>query len=497
MHVLKNLIDTAALIDPQRISFVRSGDELTIDALVRRARRLAVWLLENKVEHCIYLGVNGPTVPLALLASVFAGVPFVPLNYRLAPAQLERLMDRLGAGLVIVDDLPITSPLPRLSIDEFWKLTDKPVEGSDDLDDVDGEAIATILFTSGTTSEPKAVPLRHNNLASYLLNTIELMSAGTEDATLISVPPYHVAAIGATLTNLLSGRRIVYLPNFDPPTWLETVRDERVTSAMLVPTMLARIAEHLDGEPAEVPTLRHLAYGGARIAPAVLARAVGCFPETDFTNAYGLTETASTIAVLGPEDHREALRPDASAELLARIGSAGRAIPGMEFEIRGADGAPLPAGESGELYVRGDQVSGEYLGKGTVLDGDGWFRTHDGAWLDSDGYLFVLGRMDDTIIRGAENIAPSEIEDTLADHPAVVDVAVVGQPDEEWGERIVAVVVARSALGADEIRDWVRTRLRSSRTPDDVVFIESLPYGPTGKLLRREIASAIAAAERG
>ncbi|MGB4136887.1 MAG: fatty acid--CoA ligase family protein [Microbacterium sp.] len=491
--MLKNLIETAALIDPERAVFERADRAVPIEELVLRARRVAVHLRADGIRHCVYLGVNGPSVPLALFASVFAGIPFVPMNYRLSAEQLDRLRRRVDAPLIVSDDASFGSDARHWTLDDLWRLTDDAVSGEDDLPEVEGDAIATVLFTSGTTSEPKMVPLRHNNLGAYLLNTIELMGADPGEAALITVPPYHVAAIGATLTNTLGGRRVVYLANFDPADWLATVQQQHVTTAMLVPTMLARIAEHLDSAPAAAPTLRHIAYGGARMAPAVLARAVRCFPHVDFANAYGLTETASTIAILSPADHRIALRPDATPEQLARLGSAGRAIPGVEFEIRDEDDTVLPPRETGELWVRGEQVSGEYLGRGSVLDGAGWFRTQDGAWLDEDGYLYIVGRVDDTIIRGAENIAPTEIEDVLAEHPDIAEAAVVGKPDEEWGERIVAVVVPRTELSADSVRDWVRGRLRASRTPDEVVFAESLPYGPTGKLLRRELAARVVA----
>jgi acyl-CoA synthetase (AMP-forming)/AMP-acid ligase II len=161
----------------------------------------------------------------------------------------------------------------------------------------------------------------------------------------------------------------------------------------------------------------------------------------------------------------------------------------VEGQIRGANGEVLSAGEIGEFWVRGAQVSGEYLGAGSLLDDEGWFHTRDQGWFDEEGYLFVSGRTDDTIIRGGENIAPAEIEDVLVLHPAIKEVAVIGVPDDEWGARLVAVVVPEpgSGLAGDAVKDYARARLRSSRTPDDVVFCEELPHTATGKLLRREL----------
>jgi acyl-CoA synthetase (AMP-forming)/AMP-acid ligase II len=267
---------------------------------------------------------------------------------------------------------------------------------------------------------------------------------------------------------------------------------------MVVPTMLARIVEHLDGHPADVPTLRSLAYGGARMPHTVLEAALRTFPDTGFTNAYGLTETSSTIALLGPEEHRTALGSDDPA-VRARLRSAGRMVPGVEAEIRDAAGTAQPPGSTGELWVRGPQVSGEYKGAASLLDSDGWFHTRDLARFDDEGYLFVEGRADDTIIRGGENIAPAEVEDILLRHDAVREAAVVGVPDEEWGERIAAFVVVHEGarVDAEDLRAWVRARLRGSKTPDLVIFRDELPYTPTGKLLRRELLTAMTTTRKG
>ena len=349
-----------------------------------------------------------------------------------------------------------------------------------------------MLFTSGTTSKPKGVMLRHDNLTSYSLQTVEMCGADDDECALIAVPPYHVAGIATVLTNTYAARRVVHLPDFSPALWLETVRTEGVTSAMVVPTMLARIVEHLKGAEADTPTLRSLAYGGARLPRPVLEQALRAFPDTGFINAYGLTETSSTIAVLGPDDHRAAVNTS-DARVRDRLASAGRAVPGVEFVIRGEDGHALTANEPGDLWVRGAQVSGEYVGLGSMLDADGWFPTRDRGFLDDEGYLFIEGRYDDTIIRGGENIAPAEIEDVLVRHPAVREAAVVGIPDDEWGERIGAVVIAHDGMTIDpeEVRAWCRARLRGSKTPDTVVSWPELPYNQLGKLLRRDVVGAL------
>jgi acyl-CoA synthetase (AMP-forming)/AMP-acid ligase II len=260
--------------------------------------------------------------------------------------------------------------------------------------------------------------------------------------------------------------------------------------------MLDRIVGVLQSGSQQLPALRTLAYGGSKVSLPLVRTALTLLPHVGFVNAYGLTETSSTIAVLTPDDHRAAFgHPDPAVE--RRLGSVGRPVTGIEIQIRDANGGVLGAGETGELFVRGPQVSGRYTGVGSVLDAQGWFATRDIAMVDAHGYLFISGRSDDTIIRGGENIAPAELEDVLVEHPHVRHVAVVGVEDPQWGQAIVAVVVPAVGIDPDpeELRAHVRRRLRGSRTPDQVVFCDALPTNPTGKLLRQQIRESIAAGQ--
>jgi len=486
------VLDMAMSMYPDRVAVGRMADGLTYEQLASAAAGGGAVLAEAGAAHAVFVGENGPALPVAAFAACAAGVPFVPLNYRLAPEQIRDLITQLEAPAVVADEafLPALTGVPAYSSADFLgQAREHAPAGPAPVSDAD---TAVVLFTSGTTARPKGVLLRHQNLTTYVLQTVEFASAGEDEAALVSTPPYHVAGFGAILSNLYAGRRIVYLPSFSPQAWLDTVRSERITSAMVVPTMLARIVDHLDGSPAGVPTLRALAYGGARMPQPVLERALAAFGDTAFTNAYGLTETSSTIAVLGPEDHRAAVAGDAAAR--RRLASAGRIVPGVEAEVRAPDGSALTgAGQTGLLWVRGGQVSGEYLGSDAALDSGGWFPTKDLASFDADGYLFLGGRDDDTIIRGGENIAPAEIEDALLAHPAVREAAVVGMPDDEWGERIAAVVVAApgAQITADDLRAWTRSRLRGSRTPDEVHFADALPQTATGKVIRRDVIASL------
>lgn len=453
------------------------GRSLTAAGLLRLAHAAAARF--RSYPSVLYMSGNDLAYPVALFGAALARVPFVPLNYRLGEDQLTALRARHpGALLLRPADLG-----ELLDPQEAGGVADPDPEQEED-------PVAALLYTSGTTAAPKAAVLRHRHLLAYVLNTVDFGSAEEEDAALVAVPPYHVAGLANLLTNLYAGRRVVYMAAFDARTWLETVRREKITHAMLVPTMLARIVAEVPGKDAGTPTLRSLAYGGARAPRPVVERALQVFPGTGFVNAYGLTETASSIAVLSPEDHRAALTSGDPA-VRDRLSSVGRALPGIEFEIRTDDGRPARPGETGLVHVRGEQISGEYGGH-SALDPDGWFATRDRGRLDADGYLFIEGRADDTIIRGGENIAPAEIEDVLLAHPGITEAAVLGVPDPEWGQRLVAVVVGHGDEAG--IRQWVRDRLRSSKTPDAIVFRAGLPRTDTGKLLRRTLLAELEAA---
>lgn len=492
------LLEMAVSGDPDRTAVVSDDLRLTTTELSALADGAAGVIAASGAGHVAYVGTGGAMLPLLLFGSARAAVPCTPLNYRLSAEGLRELIARLPEPLVVADaeyrDVVADAGKQVVESGEFLAAA-RTAEPAAEFADPD--SVAVVLFTSGTTSRPKAVELTHNNLTSYITGTVEFASADPGDAALICVPPYHIAGVGAAMSNLYAGRKMVYLRHFDSQEWVRLITTEGVTTATVVPTMLDRIVTALESQPTELPTLRNLAYGGSKVALPLVRKALELFPNVGFVNAYGLTETSSTIAVLGPDDHRAALQAD-DPTVARRLGSVGQAVPGVELQIRAEDGAVLGPGETGELYVRGEQVAGRYTDIGSVLDADGWFPTKDIASLDEDGYLYIGGRSDDTIIRGGENIAPAEIEDVLVEHPRVREVAVVGPEDPEWGQIIVAVVVPESgaAPDPDELRSFVRGQLRGSRTPDRIVFRDQLPVNALGKVLRRELIDELRAATK-
>ncbi|OHC98668.1 MAG: AMP-dependent synthetase [Sphingomonadales bacterium RIFCSPLOWO2_12_FULL_63_15] len=496
-------LEMAADAAPDRIALVCDGTRWTYADLLAGARGAAALIRQSEVAHVALLDESSEAAVMALFGAALAGVPYVPLNYRLADADLGALLARISPALIVGDGARVQRLCPDaanviVSRAEFVAQAqalagDAPVEADA------GDDVAIQLFTSGTTAAPKTAILRHANLVSYILGTVEFAAAPEEDAALVSVPPYHIAGIAALLSSIYAMRRILMLPAFAPDAWLNLAATERASNAFVVPTMLARIIEAMGQMVAkgaaqpDLSALRAIAYGGGKMPTELIHQALDLFPTTGFTNAYGLTETSSTVALLGPDEHRAAHGSD-DPVVRARLGSVGRPLPTVEIEIRDEDGQVLPPGVPGEIYVRGEQVSGEYRER-SALDADGWFPTRDAGYIDADGYLFLSGRADDVIVRGGENISPGEIEDVVMTHPAVAEAAAVAIPSHEWGEAVGLIVVPRaghSAPDEDELKQMVRARLRSSRVPERVLFTDALPYNEMGKLLRREIKTLFA-----
>jgi long-chain acyl-CoA synthetase len=514
---LMMLLEMASTSFGERVAVQNADTSLSYADLFSAAGRAAQRVQSTGATRLAVLDVSSPAVPIGLFASAWAGVPFVPLNYRLTGKELERLLGEISPAVLITDaDRKSTlSHLDGLTIvtrEEFIDESTADGPAPEEPWPMDPDGIAVLLYTSGTTGAPKAAVLRHKHMVSYILGSVEFMSADEQAASLVCVPPYHIAGMAAIASSVYSGRRMVQLANFSPTDWMDLARKERITNAFVVPTMLARIIEALDDDDTgNLPELRAISYGGGKMPLALIERALTLFPATNFTNAYGLTETSSTVTVLGPDDHRAAAASD-DPNVRRRLVSVGQALPTVEIEIRDDNGQVVGAGVSGEIYVRGEQVSGEYLSKGSMLESDGFFPTRDGGSLDAEGYLFLEGRVDDVIVRGGENLSPGEIEDVLLTHDAVADAAVVGVPDEQWGEGVAAVIVLRAKGKADgelapeltpeltqeltqkltqELQTWVKDRLRSSRTPQRIEFVAELPYNETGKLLRRVVRAGL------
>jgi acyl-CoA synthetase (AMP-forming)/AMP-acid ligase II len=336
--------------------------------------------------------------------------------------------------------------------------------------------------------------LRYDAFVSYVLGNVDPASPDTEEKNLLTVPLYHVAGIQGMLAAIYGGRTLVMMRQFEVREWLETVQRERATRAMLVPTMLKTVIDYPDFTKYDLSSLQVITYGAASMPFEVISKAIKVMPWVKFINAFGQTETASTITALGPEDHLIQGTEEERERKLKRLASSiGRPLPDVEVKILDEEGNELPAGQIGEIVAKGPRIMKGYwhdeLKTKQAFTPDGWLITGDRGWMDEEGYIFLAGRADDMIIRGGENISPEEVEDVLHSHPKVEEAAVIGAADLEWGQQPRAIIVLKKGevATAEEIIEYCRSKLASFKRPRSVVFVDSLPRNPMGKVLRKTL----------
>jgi len=487
---------------------LRQTYEKTLGRVQRLANALGA-LGVAKGDRVAVLDTNSPRYVEAYFATSMLGGVFVPLNYRAKADELADMVTTAGARLLFVGERYVSlvaslrerlvgvthyvalesSPLGMMPYEELlaWDAAEA-IEAEVDEDDVN-----VLMYTSGTTGRPKGVMLTYGDFVAYVCGHTELADGTPRGSTLLCVPLYHIAGVTSMMTSLFAGRRLVILPQFDPIAWLDTVQRERITHAFLVPTMLKRVLDQPEFAHYECSSLEVLAYGAAPMPLPVIRRAIESFPATvGFINAFGQTETTATVTMLLPEDHRLEGSPAEVERKLRRLSSIGRPLPDVEVKIVDALGTEVPRGEIGEIAVRTPRMMKGYLAEGDATAqtiSGGWLYTRDLGWMDADGYVYLAGRKDDLIIRGGENISPAEIEAVLQAHPAIEEAAVIGVPDLEWGEQVMAIVVRKpgSTLSAEEVTEWCRQRLASFKKPELVRFVPELPRNPLGKVLRKDL----------
>jgi acyl-CoA synthetase (AMP-forming)/AMP-acid ligase II len=329
---------------------------------------------------------------------------------------------------------------------------------------------------------------------SYVLENVEPASPEIEERNLITVPLYHVAGIQAMLAAVYGGRTMVLMRQFEVKEWMRTVQNEKATRAMLVPTMLKRVMDDPEFSHYDLSSLRVITYGAAPMPLEVIKKAIQKLSWVRFINAFGQTETASTITSLGPEDHVIEGSEEEREKKLKRLSSSiGRPLPDVEVKIVDKDGNSLKPGGVGNIMARGPRIMTGYWRDeektAHTVTNNGWLKTGDVGWMDEEGYIYLSGRGDDMIIRGGENISPDEVEDVLSSHPKIDEAAVIGVPDPDWGQEPMAVVVLKKSETAEpeEIMEHCRERLAGFKRPLSVIFVESLPRNPMGKVMRRKL----------
>ena len=425
----------------------------------------------------------------AYIAVPLLGAAIVPLNTRHAAREQRAVLEDCGARLLLVDEthrdrageLATAVGDVLLAPDEYERAlaVGGEIESGPAIDEDD---LAAIFYTGGTTGRAKGVMLSHRNLVANAFHITVWAGYDERDTHLHAAPMFHSADAASIFALTWRGARHAFAPSFEPGAVLDLIARERVTCTVLVPTMIGMIVDHPAVETADLRSLRLVIHGGAPISGALLGRAVetlGC----SFTQAYGLTEASSHLAALPRE---ETLLGDRRAR------SAGRAVMGVELVVRRPDGAPCAPGEVGEVTGRGPNFTRGYWNRPEETARalrDGWFWTGDLAHMDEEGYVYIVDRAKDMIISGGENVYSVEVEEAISAHPAVLEAAVIGVPDETWGERVHAVVVPRPGQALDEagLRAFCRERIAGYKCPRSVEFVDVLPKSGPGKVLKREL----------
>jgi long-chain acyl-CoA synthetase len=488
VHALRR----AEAIARDREALVCGDVRFTYREFGRRLRQLHGALLDLGIgagERVAILSFNSIPFTELYCGVSMAGRVQVPLNFRWAEPELAYALEDSGARILFCDRDPgalgsFVDRVIRIDEGEYESLIEgtTPVEFDDQA--VGEHDLAGLFYTGGTTGVSKGVMLTHRNLVANAWNMQITQPLTADDRYLVMAPMFHAAGSISLLQSVFVGARQVIMPAFDAATMLDLVQAERITQTLGVPTMVAASVEEQLTRPRDVSTFHAYAHGGSPIAIEVLRRGAEAFPDTAFIHLYGATETAPLVT--GLPNEIELLGTD-------REKSAGQPVLGCEVVIRSGDGAPLPAGEPGEVTVRGANVMAGYWNKreqtASVLR-DGWYWTGDVGRLDAEGYLYLLDRSKDMIITGGENVYCTEVEDALYTHPAVLEATVFGIPSERWGEAVHAVVVLRDGATTDEAEliTHCRDLIAGYKVPRSVSFrSEPLPKSGPGKVLKREL----------
>jgi acyl-CoA synthetase (AMP-forming)/AMP-acid ligase II len=509
---LAMLLDLPAMIVPDEVVLIDTTAEggrreVTYGELRENVSKVAGLLTEIGVTPGDRVGVwstNRTSVIEALFGAAAVGATIVPMNFRAGAEEAAHLLADSGTKVLFTEGryrelLEGVRPgsLERVVYLDDPSDYDAARDAADEnplVEDVDDDELAALLYTSGTTSLPKGVRLKHGALTGYVMGTNDAADGTDQGRMLLAAPLYHIAGLTSLLNALYSGRVTIVLPQFDCGSWLRAVADMRITHAFLVPTMLARLLDDPDFASADLSSLEAVTYGAAPMPPSVIRRAIDAFPSTvSFAGAYGQTETTSTVAVLDPDDHRlEGSAAEVEAKL-RRLRSVGRVLDDVELRVVDEMGQPVEPNVRGEVQLRTFRAMDGYWGNEektrVTIDDEGWVHTGDLGYLDEEDYLFLEGRTGDMIIRGGENVSPEEVEAILYEHPDVLEAGVVGRNDETWGEVVVAAAVVRAGSGttAEDLITHARERLAPFKRPEEIRLVEELPRTSTGKLLRREL----------
>lgn len=471
--------------DERAWTFAQLLDQVARRAAVLRARGIAPG------DRVALLAPNGDAMVMGLWACWWSGAVACPLNIRWSLPELRHALADCGAPLLLVDagfSTPAAGLADLAQVLPMATFVDQ-AQASAPVDDarIGGDALAAILYTGGTTGRSKGVMLTHLNFWSAAITRGAELNTPPDSVSLLVAPLFHVAGLGRLIGQSIVGGTWITMPQFRAEAVLDAIRCHGITDTIVVPTMLQALLDAPGFDAAQVQSLNRIAFGAAPMPPDLLDRALAAWPQAEFFQAYGLTETAGAACINLPANHR----PGAPAE---RLRSVGRAGLGAEIRIVDADGRDCPRGQVGEIVIRGPMVTTGYwkLPEATAqAQRGGWLHTGDGARMDDEGFIFIVDRLKDMIISGGENIYSGEVEAALRSHADVSEAAVIGVPDARWGEAVHAVVVLRGRSGdaalAEELKAWCRTQLAGYKSPRSIAFAPALPLSAAGKVLKTQL----------
>lgn len=490
---------------PDAPMLVTPEQTLTYGEADARANRVAQALLAEGVrpgDRVAFLDKNGPEYFDVLFGAAKVGAVDVAVNWRLSPAEMAFIVEDSAAPVFVVgaEFAPLLAEMARgltrvrrvLVIggdgreQDYAGWRDAAPAEDPRLPAAETDVVMQ-LYTSGTTGTPKGAMLTHANLSQLAPNVSVNWGLDATSVSLVAMPLFHIGGSGWALVGIWYGCPSILVRDFVPGPVLEVLESRRVTHAFLVPAVLQFLTAVPGAADRDWSALRTIVYGASPITDSVLVRAMETF-RCDFVQVYGLTETTGAITQLDTADH------DPGGPRAHLLRSAGRAYPWVELRIADVDsGEELPPGHVGELWTRSAQNTVGYWHRpedtAAAVTEDGWFRTGDAGYLDAEGYLFLTDRLKDMIVSAAENVYPIEVENVLADHPAVAEVAVIGVPHEKWGETVKAVVV--KSPGAEvterELIDFAKSRLARFKAPTSIDWVAALPRNPSGKVLKRQL----------
>ncbi len=495
---LGRMIGQRATLTPNKRALTFESETWTYAELLGRIDRLATGLRSGGVDagdRVAFLGLNHPAYFVVLFAAARLGAIFVPLNFRLTGAELEFIVNDAGVHTIVADDqhkgvldnvrdrLPCARYIGSETGGDGWESLHEIIATNQPLPaavPVQADDVALIMYTSGTTGRPKGAMLTHGNIAWNNVNFLHTAAFGSDEVSLVVAPLFHIGGLNVTtLIGMQKGAEIVLHRTFDPGAALEAIEQYGVTNMFGVPAIYLFMSQHPKFDSTDFSSVRVFIVGGAPVPEPLLKIYNG--KAIPLAQGYGLTETAPFSSFLMPE------------YALAKVGSAGFAPMYSDLGVLDGDGQPCAPGVRGEICTRGPNVMAGYWNRpeatAEAIDAQGWFHSGDLGYFDDEGFLFVVDRVKDMVISGGENVYPAEVESVLYEHPKVAEVAIIGLPDDRWGEAVTAVVALKEGqqLTLDELRDFGGDRLAKYKLPIRLHTIEALPRNPAGKVLKFEL----------